>query len=164
MRRRGSVAPAGAFTVNQLWNGLVEIRFYENVQMVTRELDDGTEITEWEYNEIIIRRPYFDGLEDAIEANYDVWLAQAKAEEEAMNPEDAHQLRADVDFLQICFDSMGGVAVMSLESPATDPAILEKVRKYYPARWDNDRLKRLVYLQQLMQEDYKTITGEDFSA
>ena len=164
MKRSGSVAPAGAFTVNQLWNGLVEIRFYENVQMVTRELDDGTEITEWEYNEIIIRRPYFDGLEDAIEANYDVWLAQAKAEEEAMNPEDAHQLRADVDFLQICLDSMGGVAVMPLESPATDPAILEKVRKYYPARWDKDRLKRLVYLQQLMQEDYKTITGEDFSA
>lgn len=162
MRRRGSVAPAGAFTVNQLWNGLVEIRFYENVQMVTRELDDGTEITEWEYNEIIIRRPYFDGLEDAIEANYNVWLAQAKAEEEAMNPEDAHQLRADVDFLQICLDSMGGVAVMSLAS--TDPEILEKVRKYYPARWDKDRLKRLVYLQQLMQEDYKTITGEDFSA
>lgn len=164
MRRRGSVAPAGAFTVNQLWNGLVEIRFYENVQMVTKELDDGTQITEWEYNEIIIRRPYFDGIEEAIEANYDVWLAQAKAEEEAMNPEDAHQLRADVDFLQICLDSMSGVAMMSLESPATDPEILEKARKYYPARWDKDRLKRLVYLQQLIQEDYKAITGEDFSA
>ena len=162
MKRTGSVAPAGAFTTSVLWNGLVEIRFYENAQMVTRELDDGTEITEWEYNEIIIRRPYFDGLEDAIEANYDVWLAQAKAEEEAMNPEDAHQLRADVDFLQICLDSMSGIAAISLAS--TDPEILEKVHKYYPARWDKDRLIRLVYLQKLTQEDYKAVTGEDFAS
>ena len=161
MRRRGSVAPAGAFTVNQLWNGLVEIRFYENVQMVTRELDDGMEITEWEYNEIIIRRPYFDGLEDAIEANYDVWLAQAKAEEEARTPVDAWQLRADVDFLQITQAAAMGISLMS-EGSGLD--VLDKARQYYPQRWSKERLQMLAQMQKLTAEDYQAITGEALSA
>ena len=159
MKRTGSVAPAGAFTTSVLWNGLVEIRFYENVQMVTRELDDGTEITEWEYNEIIIRRPYFDGLEDAIEANYDVWLAQAKAEEEAMNPEDAHQLRADVDYLEIMSMAASPYGI-SLMSGLSDPDVLEKARRYYPARWSKERLLTLVQVQKLSGEEYQEITGE----
>ena len=161
MKRSGSVAPAGAFTVNQLWNGLVEIRFYENVQMVTRELDDGTEITEWEYNEIIIRRPYFDGLEDAIEANYDVWLAQAKAEEEIRTPVDEWQLRADVDFLQITQSAVMGIAVMS---EGSDLDVLDKARQYYPKRWTKEQLQMLVQIQKLTAEDYQTLTGEALSA
>ena len=162
MKTKGNTAPAGTFTINILWNNTAEIRFYKNAQMITETLEDGTEVTLWEYDEHIIHRPYFDGLEVAIEANYDVWLAQAKAEEEAMNPEDSHQLRADVDFLQICLDSMSVIATMPLSS--TDPTIMEKIRKYYPARWNKDRLKRLVLIQKLTQEDYKTVTGEDFVA
>ena len=163
MKRTGSVAPAGAFTTSVLWNGLVEIRFYENVQMVTRELDDGTEITEWEYNEIIIRRPYFDGLEDAIEANYSVWLTQAKAEEEARTPVDAHQLRADVDYLEIMSVAMSPYGV-SMRSGLSDPDVLEKARRYYPARWSKERLLTLVQVQKLSEEDYQSMTGEAIGA
>ena len=162
MKTKGNTAPAGTFTINILWNNTAEIRFYKNAQMITETLEDGTEVTLWEYDEYIIHRPYFDGLEDAIEANYDVWLTQAKAEDEERVPEDAHQLRADIDFLQICLDSASGIATMALAT--TDPTILGKIRKYYPARWNKDRLKRLVLIQKLTQEDYKTVTGEDFVA
>ena len=161
MRRRGSVAPAGAFTVNQLWNGLVEIRFYENVQMVTRELDDGTEITEWEYDEFIIRRPYYANLGTDIEANYDVWLQAAKAEEEARTPVDAWQLRADVDFLQITQAAAMGISLIS-EGSGLD--VLDKARQYYPKRWSKEQLQMLVQIQKLTAEDYQTLTGEALTA
>ena len=166
MKRKGSVAPTGAFMTNMLWNGLIEIRFYENVQMVTKELDDGTQITEWEYNEIIIRRPYFDGIEDAIEANYDVWLAQAKAEEEARTPVDSYQLRADVDFLEIVSAAMNPYAVstLAIDEPQSDPDVLEKARRYYPARWDIDRLRYMVLLQKLTEEDFQMVTGVEYTA
>ena len=166
MKRTGSTAPSGAFTLSQLWNGLAEIRFYENAQMVTRELDDGTEITEWEYNEIIIRRPYFDGLEEAIEANYSVWLQQAKAEEEARNPVDAYQLRADVDYLEIIQTATNPYAIstMSLSEPQSDPDVLEKSRRYYPARWSIERLQYMVLLQKLTAEDFQMITGVAYTA
>lgn len=166
MKRKGSVAPTGAFITNMLWNGLIEIRFYENVQMVTKELDDDTQITEWEYNEIIIRRPYFDGIEEAIEANYDVWLAQAKAEEETRTPVDTHQLRADVDYLEIIQTATNPYAIstMSLSEPQSDPDVLEKSRRYYPARWSIERLQYMVLLQKLTASDYEAITGEAYTA
>ena len=157
MRRRGSVAPAGAFTTNMLWDGFIEIRFYENVQMVTRELDNGTDITEWEYDEFIIRRPYYANLGTDIEANYDVWLQAAKAEEEARTPVDAWQLRADVDFLQITQAAAMGISLMS---EGSDLDVLEKARQYYPKRWSKEQLMMLVQIQKLSQEDYQGITGE----
>lgn len=166
MKRTGSTAPSGAFTLSQLWNGLAEIRFYENAHSIQRTLDDGTSITEWEYDEIIIRRPYFDGLEEAIEANYSVWLQQAKAEEEARNPVDAYQLRADVDYLEIIQTATNPytISTMSLSEPASDPDVLEKSRRYYPARWSIERLQYMVLLQKLTAEDYQSITGEAYSA
>lgn len=36
--------------------------------------------------------------------------------------------------------------------------------KYYPRLWDIDRLKALVAVGKLSEEDYKEITGEEYAA
>lgn len=164
MKVNGSMMPVTAFSVFNR-NGIAEVQFYENVREVTAEnSQDGSVSTSWDYDLYILNTPWRNKLEDDIEANYDTWLEAAKRAEEERNPEDIHQMRADIDFFEICLNSMSGVAMMSLETPQTDPDILEKAQKYYPSRWDKNRLRRLVLLQQLMQEDYKTITGEEFTA
>lgn len=38
----------------------------------------------------------------------------------------------------------------------------EMAKKYYPALWKIDRLKKLVEAGKLTEEQYKEITGEDY--
>ncbi len=50
--------------------------------------------------------------------------------------------------------------ILALDEPQSDPDVLEKVRRYYPARWDIDRLRYMVLLQKLTEEDFQKVTGE----
>ncbi len=157
MKATGTMPTTGAFTVIER-DGVAIITFYANASLVTKE--DGVS-TEWQWDEYTIKREWRDGLYSDIEANYDSWLAVAKAEEEARTPVDEWQLRADVDFLQIMQTAAMGIATMSLGS---DPDVLEKARQYYPKRWSQEQLQMLVSMQKLSQEDYQGIAGEAFSA
>ena len=145
-----------SFSVERIGDVAV-IRFYANVEEIT----DENGLTLYRYDEYIIRRPWRDKLADDIAANYDVWFRTAVAEEEAKTPVDAHQLRADVDFLQIMQTATMGIAVMS---EGSDPAVLEKARQYYPMRWTKEQLQMLVSIQRLTAEDYQAITGEALTA
>ena len=41
--------------------------------------------------------------------------------------------------------------------------VYEKAEKYYPALWSVERLKALVKANKLTEDEYKTITGEDYA-
>jgi hypothetical protein len=41
-------------------------------------------------------------------------------------------------------------------------SIYEQAKKYYPKNWSIDRLKKLVSLGKLTEEEFKEITGEDY--
>jgi len=41
--------------------------------------------------------------------------------------------------------------------------VFELAQKYYPVLWGADRLKALVANNKLTAEEYKTITGEDYT-
>ena len=152
----GSVMPASSFRVERKGESLAEIRFYSNIE----EIEEG-DSTSWKYDEYIITRPYRDGLENDIENNYDAWLRQAKAEDEYRTPIDEYQLRADVDYLEITQSAMYGISLLALTG--SDPDVLEKARKYYPARWDEPRLRMLVTMQKLSETDFQSITGIPFN-
>ena len=152
----GSVMPASSFRVERKGESLAEIRFYSNIEEIAEN-----DSTSWKYDEYIITRPYRDGLENDIENNYDAWLRQAKAEDEYRTPVDEYQLRADVDYLQITQSAMYGISLLDLSG--TDPDVLEKARKYYPARWDEPRLRMLVTMQKLSETDFQAITGIPFN-
>ena len=141
--------------------GMAEIRFRENAEQVTVTNEDGTERTEWHYDEYMIFRAWRPGLATDIEGNYDAWLQAAKAEEEARTPVDAWQLRADVDFLQITQAAAMGISLIS-EGSGLD--VLDKARQYYPKRWSKEQLMMLVQIQKLTAEDYQALTGEALSA
>ena len=45
-------------------------------------------------------------------------------------------------------------------------SVLELAKKYYPNLWNKDRIKTLVMMipQKLTPDEYKEITGEDYTA
>ena len=151
MRVTGSAMPTSSFVVERKNGNTAVIRFYDNV-----EQDD----TQWKYDEYVITRPYRDQLESDIESNFDAWLTQAKYEDEHRTPIDVYQLRADTDYLEVTQSAMMGISVMSL---ASDPAVLELARKYYPLRWSEERLRALVGMQKITPEDFEAVTGVAYS-
>ena len=40
----------------------------------------------------------------------------------------------------------------------------ELAKKYYPVRWNKTRLKKLVSVGRMTEDEYKEITGEEYSA
>lgn len=152
--------------VEIIGNGLCRISFFENGEAVESIKDDGTALTEYSYEVYRIDRPYYPNISVDIENNRLAWLIQAKAETEARTPVDTYQLRADVDYLEIISAATNPYAIstMSLSEPQSDPDVLEKSRRYYPARWNIERLQYMVLLQKLTAEDYQSITGEAYSA
>lgn len=40
--------------------------------------------------------------------------------------------------------------------------VYELAKKYYPAKWNIERLRKLVSAGKLTEEQFKEITGEDF--
>lgn len=153
-------------SVEFIGNGLCRISFYENGEVVESVKDNGTAVTEYLYDVYRMDRPYYHNIVTDIENNRLAWLMQAKAEEEARTPVDSYQLRADVDFLEIISAAMNPYATntLALDEPKSDPDVLEKARRYYPARWDLDRLRYMVLLQKLTEEDFQEIAGEKYSA
>lgn len=151
MRVTGNVMPTSSFVVERKNDKTAIIRFYDNVVQ-----DD----TQWKYDEYVMVRPYRDQLEADIESNFDAWLTQAKYEDEHRTPIDVYQLRADTDYLEVTQSAMMGISVMSL---ASDPAVLELARKYYPLRWSEERLRALVGMQKITPEDFEAVTGVAYS-
>ena len=56
------------------------------------------------------------------------------------------------------------VSTLALDEPQSDPDVLEKARRYYPVRWDIDRLRYMVLLQKLTEEDFQVVTGVEYMA
>lgn len=112
MRVRGSVMPAGAFSIERQPNnpGYMLVRFYENAQQITHQ-DAMSEqsVTEWEYDEYTMELMGTATLEADIESQYEMYLEQAKLtelEKQTYDPkqnkqqqEQAEQARADIDFI-----------------------------------------------------------------
>jgi len=46
----------------------------------------------------------------------------------------------------------------------TTAEVAAMAKTYYPARWSLDRLKALVAAGRMTADDYKAITGEDYTA
>lgn len=159
MKVNGSISPASSFTVVND-GGTAIISFYENA--VQKISDDGND-TSWEWDEYTITRPYRETLEADIEANYNVWLLAAKAEDERRTPVDEYQLRADVDYQAVMLEVMSPISLMSVSS-GSDPDVLEMARKYYPMRWNEDRLRVLVAANKLTSSDFESITGVPYSS
>lgn len=55
-------------------------------------------------------------------------------------------------------------STLFLDESQSDPDVLEKARRYYPARWDIDRLRYMVLLQKLTAGDFQTVTGDVYTA
>lgn len=113
MRVKGSVMPAGAFSIERQPNnpGYVLVRFYENARTYTEQSDvPGSEnVSGWEYDEYTLELMHTATLEADIESQYDMYLEQAKLaelEKQIYDPkqnkqqqEQAEQARADIDFI-----------------------------------------------------------------
>ncbi len=82
MRVRGDNAPSNAFTLEEQPNkpGFVLVRFFENPEEFTRQMDDLT-IHGWEYDEYHLELEDRPGLDEDIFGNFDGFLAQAKLKE-----------------------------------------------------------------------------------
>ncbi len=150
------------FLIENIEAGRCTVSFFENPRTVQRG-DDG--VTEYEYDVYQMPCRYYPLLGIDIAANKSAWLEQAKRLDEQRNPVDEYQMRADIDYLMITAQVANpyGISTMSLEAQS-DPDTLEKARRYYPLRWDKDRLRYLVLLQKLTEEDFQEITGEKYSA
>lgn len=140
------------------WGDTAQITFRENI-VSAQDPDTGETVYTWD--EYSLLRPYRDMLETDILAVKDVWFEAAKMEEERSNPVDQHQLRADVDYLMIIQTAVMGISLMSLDA-ASDPTVLDLSWKYYPARWDETKLRTLVSMQKLTASDFQSITGKPY--
>lgn len=82
MRVRGDLAPQGKFTLHSTpaQPGYVTVRFFEHVKAYT-ETSDNLTISGYEYDEYTMTLLNTATLEADIEAQYDVYLEQAKLDE-----------------------------------------------------------------------------------
>lgn len=100
MRIISATDPGVPFLVDRydVTGKMCELRFYENVAATTVEGEDGESHAAFEMDLYKVKHPYFPGIEEAIAANMEVWLQQAKQAELRGNI-DPVQDRADIDFL-----------------------------------------------------------------
>ena len=106
MRVRGDNNP-GTFSVEAMPNkpGWCLVRFYENAQEYTEQLDETT-ITGWEYDEYHLEQPTIS--QEDIEGNLEVYLRAAKENEVTPESrlEDVEQNKADKREVAAVWDSM----------------------------------------------------------
>ena len=157
MKTTGAQPEGNLSVIN--YGGIADIAFRTNIEVSARDSDDNP--TEWTWDEYHLHRPWRDMLETDIQASFDSWLESAKRQEEYDNPPDLTQMRADIDYLEITQSAMYGISLLALTG--SDPDVLEKARKYYPARWDEPRLRMLVTMQKLSETDFQSITGIPFN-
>lgn len=103
MRVRGETVPVTAFTLEAIPKkpGKSLVRFYENAEAY--------EETGYEWDEYHLEMPSYPGLENDVEANYDMLIGQAKLVEEQSNAESAlraeqAQTRADVEYIAMMME------------------------------------------------------------
>lgn len=103
MRAESGTKPRKAFEIESV-NGIASIRFFRNVEKVTREGEDGTTHESWAYDELLLHVPDRAGLADQIEAHLDDWIAFAQAEARRPEPETEREiiarLQGELDQLQ----------------------------------------------------------------
>lgn len=82
---RSDFAPDGRFSIERAQDkpNFVLIRFYENVRPFTETVEDFT-FSGYEYEEYTLELPNTGAMYPDIEANYDVYLRQAKADSDKM--------------------------------------------------------------------------------
>jgi aldehyde:ferredoxin oxidoreductase len=116
MRVRGDNNP-GTFSVEAMPNkpGWCLVRFYENAQEYTEELDETT-ITGWEYDEYHLEQPAIS--QEDIEGNLEVYLRAAKENE--VTPEsrlgDVEKNKADKQEVAAVWDSMAAAYQEGVQS------------------------------------------------
>lgn len=116
MRVRGDNNP-GTISIEAIPNkpGWCLVRFYENPQEYTEELDETT-ITGWEYDEYHLEQPTIS--QEDIEGNLEVYLRAAKEAE--VTPEsrlkDVEQNKADKQEVTAVWDSMAAAYQEGVQS------------------------------------------------
>ena len=153
------------FTVEETINGMCSIRFYENEETVQEEdpREEGETRTVYRYDVYELERRYYPLLATDIQNNRDAWYMAARAEDERRTSVDEYQLRADVDYQAVMLEVMSPISLMSVSS-GSDHDVLEMARKYYPMRWNEDRLRVLVAANKLTSSDFESITGVPYSS
>ena len=107
----------GTFSIEAMPNkpGWCLVRFYENHQEYTEELDETT-ITGWEYDEYHLEQPTIS--QEDIEGNLEVYLRAAKEAE--VTPEsrlkDVEQNKADKQEVTAVWDSMAAAYQEGVQS------------------------------------------------
>ena len=156
------------FTVEETLNGMCSIKFYENEEAVqeedpAEEGEKGQTRTVYQYDVYELERRYYPLLATDIQNNRNAWYMAARAEDERRTPVDEYQLRADVDYQGVMLEVMSPISLMSV-SAGSDHDVLEMARKYYPMRWNEDRLRVLVAANKLTSSDFESITGVPYSS
>ena len=103
MKVRGEIAPVTAFTLEAIPKkpGKCLVRFYENAEAYA---DTG-----YEWDEYHLELVSYPGLENDVEANYEMLMKQAKAVEDqnnaipALQTENA-QNRADIEYIAMMME------------------------------------------------------------
>lgn len=103
MKARGEISPVTAFTLEPIPKkpGKSLVRFYENAKVY--------EETGYEWDEYHLEMPSYPGLENDVEANYDMLISQAKLVEEQNNAEsmlraEQAQTRADIEYIAMMME------------------------------------------------------------
>lgn len=116
MRVRGDNNP-GTFSIEAMPNkpGWCLVRFYENHQEYTEELDETT-ITGWEYDEYHLEQPTIS--QEDIEGNLEVYLRAAKENEVTPESrlEDVEKNKADKQEVAAVWDSMAAAYQEGVQS------------------------------------------------
>ena len=116
MRVRGDNNP-GTFSIEAVPNqpGWCMVRFYENAQEYTEELDEAT-ITGWEYDEYHLEQPTIS--QEDIEGNLEVYLRAAKENEVTPESrlEDVEKNKADKQEVAAVWDSMAAAYQEGVQS------------------------------------------------
>lgn len=103
MKVRGEISPVTAFTLEPIPKkpGKSLVRFYENAKVY--------EETGYEWDEYHLEMPSYPGLENDVEANYNMLISQAKLVEEQSNAEsmlraEQAQTRADIEYIAMMME------------------------------------------------------------
>lgn len=103
MKVRGEISPVTAFTLEPIPKkpGKSLVRFYEHAKVY--------EETGYEWDEYHLEMPAYLGLENDVEANYDMLISQAKLVEEQSNAEsmlraEQAQTRADIEYIAMMME------------------------------------------------------------
>lgn len=154
MKSTGTYKPNSFTIINK--DGIADIVFRD---VITESASDEETVYTWD--EYTIQRPWYPNLYKDIKANYSTWKNAAKREEERKTSVDEYQLRADVDYLLVISGANAMIMTLSLDTES-DPDVLDMSRRYYPARWDETRLRTLVAMQKLTSDDFQSITGKPY--